>query len=489
MSKKDWFKLKRYPHIGLPLFFKDRSWITKFVTDTNKVSKHAFLPFIHKEIVTRKFRRVVLGNRRSRLRIPDKKVRHIFYSGHLDSMVYSYYASLLQEEYEKRLTKLKLSDCVTAYRTVELTRPNGKTRNKNNIDFADEVFNCIRAHPSDAICVVTFDIKSFFDTLDHKILKREWRRVIGSGNSLPKDHFNLFRNITQFSFVDERRLFNLFKESILTETNNGDIRHSVLRKRKYLKKNGAIAFCENRDIELVRKKNLIVANKKLEGKTRQKGIPQGSPISSVLANIYMMGFDARAKAFADSIGGTYRRYSDDMIVICDARDQEEVIEVFKKEICEVNLNIQDAKTQRFLFRRERNGISCYLQQDGKLLSNKMLEYLGFAFNGVSAYLKNSSLAGFYRKMKRGVRKEKGRAKRTRGNKIHKSYLYKRFTYKGQDRRRIFKRQPGTSNVWVESNRYDWGNYLSYANMAANLMAGNRIKGQIRRHWQIFHEHL
>lgn len=489
MSKKDWFKLKRYPHIGLPPFFKDRSWITKFVTDKDKVSRHAFLPFIHKELIARKFRRKVVENKRSKLRVPGEKIRHIFYSGHVDSMVYSYYALLLQTEYEKRLNKLKLSDCITAYRTVELTLPNGKTRNKNNIDFADEVFNYIRTYPGDAICVVTFDIKSFFDTLDHKILKREWRRVIGSGKNLPTDHFNLFRNITQFSFVDERRLFNLFKDNILTETKRGDIRLRAIKRRKYFKKSSAIAFCKSRDIQLVRKKKLIIANKKFEGMTRQIGIPQGSPISSVLANIYMTEFDGKAKAFVDSVGGLYRRYSDDMIVICDAQHQEKVIEVFRKEIGEIKLNIHESKTQRFLFRRERNEIKCYLQHEGKLYSNKMLEYLGFAFNGVSAYLKSSSLAGFYRKMKRGIRKENGRAKFTRGKTVHKSYLYNRFTHKGQNRGRIFKRQPSTSNMWVKSNRYDWGNYLSYAKMAADFMTHNRIRRQIRRHWEIFHKEL
>jgi hypothetical protein len=49
-KQKDWFKIKRYPHIGLPLNpMSDRyKWIEKYVTNPEKVAKHSFLPFIHK---------------------------------------------------------------------------------------------------------------------------------------------------------------------------------------------------------------------------------------------------------------------------------------------------------------------------------------------------------------------------------------------------------------------------------------------------------
>ena len=57
-KKKDWFKLKRYPHIGFPLEEKDRFvWIEKYITNPNKIASHSFLPFIHKTYNQRKFRK------------------------------------------------------------------------------------------------------------------------------------------------------------------------------------------------------------------------------------------------------------------------------------------------------------------------------------------------------------------------------------------------------------------------------------------------
>ena len=48
-KEKDWFKIKRYPHIGLPLNDSERYiWIQKYVTNPDKIAKHSFLPFIHK---------------------------------------------------------------------------------------------------------------------------------------------------------------------------------------------------------------------------------------------------------------------------------------------------------------------------------------------------------------------------------------------------------------------------------------------------------
>ena len=48
-KEKDWFKIKRYGHIGLPLNDSDRYiWIQNYVTNPEKVAKHSFLPFIHK---------------------------------------------------------------------------------------------------------------------------------------------------------------------------------------------------------------------------------------------------------------------------------------------------------------------------------------------------------------------------------------------------------------------------------------------------------
>ena len=45
------------------------------------------------------------------------------------------------------------------------------------------------------------------------------------------------------------------------------------------------------------------------------GIPQGSPMSAVLSNVYMIDFDKNMFEYISNIGGSYRRYSDDILLI------------------------------------------------------------------------------------------------------------------------------------------------------------------------------
>ena len=67
------------------------------------------------------------------------------------------------------------------------------------------------------------------------------------------------------------------------------------------------SFVDFRD--KVRKNALIISNK------ANFGIPQGSPISALLSNIYMLNFDIEMKDYVATLGGEYFRYCDDMLFI------------------------------------------------------------------------------------------------------------------------------------------------------------------------------
>ena len=49
-ANKSWFKLKRYPHIGLPISPNQRNDIEKFIHNKIKISHYAFLPLIRRNI-------------------------------------------------------------------------------------------------------------------------------------------------------------------------------------------------------------------------------------------------------------------------------------------------------------------------------------------------------------------------------------------------------------------------------------------------------
>jgi len=74
--------------------------------------------------------------------------------------------------------------------------------------------------------------------------------------------------------------------------------------------------------EVVRGNGLCIRNN--EG----KGIPQGSPISAVLANLYMLEFDKIVNEFVTGHGGLYRRYCDDLLIVlptAELRDQAQIL--------------------------------------------------------------------------------------------------------------------------------------------------------------------
>jgi len=499
-KKKDWFRLKRYPHIGLQLEPKDRKWIEPYVKNKDAISTHAFYPFIHRQLKVRKFRKEVCHDgTRSKLRKPSTKEREIYFSNHIDSNIFSYYSELLSKEYEERVKEIEISDCVTAYRKIKLDPSKEKCRNKCNVDFANDVFQFIKNNTDKDLVAITFDIKSFFDNLNHLYLKRNWKWVIKSGVNLPPDHYNVFRNITKFSYIEEDDLFDEFKEQIIVERIPKSFKEIKIKKKNYMRNKRAVAYCSKENIDSIRAKGLIKANKYvydngIKKELRKKGIPQGSPISATLANVYMLHFDQKTNDLLKSIGGLYQRYSDDMVVICPIDYEDKIISHFLTTIKEYDLEIQMSKTQVYYFRYNQESKRHYCNEKNlntkKLQNNTLFEYLGFQFDGFNTLIKNSSISGFYRKMKRAFTRSKfhtyhNRTK-TKGL-VFKSRLYKRFTHIGAERRRIYQRHPNKSDVFFLSHKYDWGNFITYANLAKETIPDNKIGGQLKRHWKKFHD--
>jgi hypothetical protein len=126
----------------------------------------------------------------------------------------------------------------------------------------------------------------------------------------------------------------------------------------------------------------------------------------------------------------------------------------------------------------------------KLNNNTRFEYLGFQFDGFYTLLKSSSIASFYRKIKRSIRRGNFYSifnkTQTKGE-LFKNRLYKRFTHLGAHRRRIYQRDKNDPSKFVVTEKYDWGNYLSYAYLAADIIPDNKIRKQVSKHWKKFHE--
>src|SRR5680860_456864 len=490
-----WFKLKKYPHIGRPITMKDREWVVQYITDPKNVTKHSFLPLIHKTIIKRKFRADEVNPERNpsgkRKRIQTTpKDRHIYYASHLDGLIFSYYSHLLQEKYEDLLKNTNFNQSVVAYRKIPIVK--GSDKNKCNIDFAKEAFEFILKSKNQKLSVMVADVTKFFDNLDHKILKQQWSKVLALP-TLPKDHYNVFKALTRWHYVEEHRLFDVTKDTILVErpkandSSEKERKRVAIKSKRYFREKGDIDYCEKDDF-LKNHLNLV-----RQASTR-KGIPQGSAISATLANIYMLEFDQAVYDEIQRVNGYYQRYSDDMILICPLQHQEHILKFIREEIDKLKLQIHPSKTKVYNFEKFHSLFKGFevSETSGKINFNKTLEYLGFTFDGQRVLIKSAGFSKYYRSMKRSFKKSTSLAINSKNpdKRIFKSRLYKRFTYRGAQRKLIYRPSKTDATSYSPTKKYDWGNYLSYLNKVnesmRSLNGNDDIKKQSRRFWYKYH---
>ena len=469
-KRKTWFKPKKYPHIGLPITVKDRHKVESYVRNPGKIAHHAFLPLIKR---VQRSHRYTHDNGKYKRRT---KEREICYASHFDAQIYSYYAKILERRYEKYIKEHDYSDCVIAYRSILCD--NGK-RSKCNIDFAKDAFNALRNMVAKGPqTVLISDITRFFDSLNHSYLKRAWREV-SNYDSLPEDEYNIFKNVTHFSYVRIEDLFNLFNGQIICQTKTG-VRKKRLTHVKYFKEKGAIAFCEKDALPELRNRGFIHPNKNKSKDGHPIGIPQGLPISSVLANIYMWEFDQKLNSYLCQIGGYYRRYCDDIILIFPSSHMQNVnVESLQKMLnCETALDISKDKTKTFSIASSPNGEITILK-DGK---PSKIEYLGFSFDGKDIRIKDKGMSKYFHKMDKTIRARMFYAIHINNNTVGKLFvrqLLRRFTPIGSRKHRIFYRGVG-SKSFVDSRKFSFGNYWTYVSKAAEICDSPAIIHQMKR---------
>lgn len=416
-----WYRNRGYLHFDFPISYKKA---LNLVTNPKLVSKHSFFPLISYSVESKKISR----DKASRKINVTVKERPIMYSAHSDSHIYAYYSSLLSRLYEKKLKLAGLDSTVLAFRGL----------GKSNIDFAYEAFQEIKIKGE--CSAVALDFSKFFDTLDHELLKKSWASLLDE-KKLPLDHYNVFKSLTRFSKVDKT---NLYREFNISPNNP---------------KNGRKRICSIQDFrEIVRTKGLISTNK------APYGIPQGSPISALLSNIYMLNFDIDMKKYVDACDGKYFRYCDDMLFIVPTILRDKVAGYAQSKIKQLKVTINTQKTELRTFK----------YQNGNLSADNMLQYLGFMFDGENVYIRSSSLARFSEKMKKGIRL----AKKTR-DKYNTIRDKKNLPQKNLYKRKLYSRYTHLGGR----------NFITYGLRAANKMQSKTIKRQLKPLWRKFNEEL
>lgn len=275
----------------------------------------------------------------------------------------------------------------------------------------------------------------FFDRLDHRYLKKQICNLLGC-TSLPPDYYAVFKNITKYAMwdLDNILLLNGLKNTRkdMRELNAKD---QVLTLEQFKKE------------------------KSLQVKPNEEsfGIPQGSPISAILSNVYMLEFDKQLRVFCDDNKGLYMRYSDDFIVIlpenCNSDLRQQVTWIQNLVATTAGLDLQEDKTQIFSYSLEQleNISSQYLKNSVK--GKNVLHYLGFTFDGREVTIRDKTISKYYYRMYRKAKyivKCKGYTKN--GNRISNKNLYKLYSEKGahNGKGNFLRYVQRASDVWGEN---------------------------------------
>jgi len=355
---------KNYLHIDFPLSKNEASFFYNELLDAKNILSHRFLPLIQFKI---RFKKYPSNNK------PVIKEREISLVSHHDAGIYSFLSSVINEKYNNYSKIHGISESSVAYRTIN---------HLSNITVAKEIFDFIDMQ--NEVFVMKGDFKGFFDNLDHTILTKHIFEVL----ELDKDTLEyavwlkIITNIENFRKIDRDKLTKIFENESLQIRN----RH-----------NASAYFSSRKDFgKFIKKnKNLITINKK-------NGIPQGTGISGILANVYMVEFDEIIDKYVSQYKGIYRRYSDDFIIVLPKQLlNDEAFKIFVNDVIKlshniVNLTIEEHKTKIF-------SVSKGNVFDITTNKNTSLDYLGFVLQQNTIAIRPKSIYKFYYRGRRAVR--------------------------------------------------------------------------------------
>lgn len=439
MTAKEWLasdvaigKSKRpYAHFD---YRTDIGQQRAYLSNPKNVAQHGFYPFIHykqKQIKYNKEKGKII------------KERDICYAAHIDRCIYQYYSFLLGKLYNQRIVQDGTAQVAVAYRT---------DLHQNNIDFAKRAMDFIRS--SSPCYIMIGDFTGFFDNLDHKYLKYQWCSLLGQ-SYLPDDHYNVFKNITKYS---------TWELSDLLELNH--LKNNC-RGRKELNSHSRVLTNEE-----------FKANRSHITQTQNGfGIPQGSPISGLLANVYMLDVDKRVNDLITSLNGFYMRYSDDFIIVIPDTNPTSH-QILRDTVALFNvdgLTLKPQKTQYFRFQNQELA-NCGTQfgvpqEDQK----RFINFLGFTFDGRTVSVRTKTIGKYYSRMYKKIKTiRKGKGFTPDGKHISAKNLYGLYSVRGAHGCTI-KQKDG------KPMKYS-GNFLTYIQRSAKIFGRQEaIDRDTRRH--------
>lgn len=393
MRFEDWLernnKCKTYAHFDKRVAVSD---VLDKIMNAEWIEKHGFYPFIH---FTHEITKYSSNDGKK------NKKREICYSSHIDRCIFQYYSYLLNEKYNLRVEKDGLNLVAVAYRN---------NLGLNNIHFAKIAFDYIKLFGTCYIMIG--DYTNFFDNLNHQYLKRRLCDLL-EVDVLPSDYYAVFKNVTKYSFWE---LTDLLKINNLSEAKS--------EIKKLNSKDTVITLEQLKNL----KKRYLKKNKD------QRGIPQGSAISAVLANIYMLDADKKINSYVEDNNGLYMRYSDDFIIIlpCSEISFKSHYNWIKNAISLIpDVELSPEKTKIFKY-EDRVVSSCNNTFEPQIMNgSNMINFLGFSFDGQEVIIRDKTVSKYYYRMYHKAKTIRDNSFISpKGNHISCRNLYKLYSKKG-----------------------------------------------------------
>lgn len=398
-----WYRRRSYAHFDRPL---SESQARELVTNPDQVARHAFWP-----VILNPQKSLSLKSEHGQ-RVWKTKIRPIVFAAHSDAHIYAYYSKILGASLEDKYAQ-QGGDHVLAYRRFDPARC--------NVHFALDAVNEIKARK---LCdVIAIDVEGFFDSIEPQLLKIAWEWLLGK-DRLPDDHYAVFKACTRDMAVTVPVLRDIF---------GGEIRRRSGRRGE--------AICTPKEFRalvkpyLRRRHDLVWQVKKKAPpaylKGEPAGIPQGLPISAVLANLYMYRADLAIREGIRSLGGSYRRYSDDILLIVPRGSGAAAESLLQAELDKMQLNVNSKKTVRCRFRDWKGRLRSFaLDEYFAEQTFSPTAYLGLTFDGQDLRIRDSTIARFMIKAKRAIERAQIAAIQNGENRLKKRQLYARLTSLG-----------------------------------------------------------
>jgi hypothetical protein len=402
-------KDRKYVHFDLPLSEAERKSLCPTRAD---YLGNSFWPLIGYTSEERRARKDDAGKLTF-----EKKERPIKFGSHRDAALLEFYAKSLSQDYEHQLGGCTFATSILAYRSGI----------GNNIDHSKSLFDEIRLRKN---CVaIAMDISGFFDHIRHSVLY-EQLKCVRNTSQLDIVDYKIFRRMTRFEWVESD--------------------HLMARLGSRYGRSGRICYPKDfRNYVRGTKPSVVMRN------PHDFGIPQGTPLSGLYANISLFEFDSAMTKYVESMGGSYRRYSDDLaFLLPEAIDASKFVEQVGLKLGAVGLSASSSKTH----------ISRFHGHGRQISSDKPFQYLGFTFDGRQTLVRQSSLNRYYSKMSAGIR-AKVRAAHRQGipsDQIFMRQLFMRYTHFGRAR-----------------------NFPRYVYRAAVIHNSSEMRRQVSRHMNIF----